>query len=195
MSEKRAAKLLHEHAIRGPQWRAKNAERLNAKLLKYAANKEHEADFADVESVFRVLKDLAGARVTTYQEADRAKVVSLLQKRFASAKGTGAVEADVKDKDGKFYRATHCFVSLKTEDLIGRYENLKSLGCEVQVCSLLAHVYNEIEHDLRYKPLSGKLSGKEDELLNALGHLMSSGDTIINQTLDAVEVRQKAERV
>ncbi len=35
-------KLLHEHAIRGSvQWRAKSADRLSAKLLKYMANKEH----------------------------------------------------------------------------------------------------------------------------------------------------------
>jgi hypothetical protein len=82
-------------------------------------------------------------------------------------------------------------VKIRDEDLVGRYQNLKGLGCEAQVCSLLAHVYNEIEHDLRYKPLAGALSDKENDFLNGLGHLMQTGDIIITQTLDAVELRQK----
>jgi hypothetical protein len=69
--------------------------------------------------------------------------------------------------------------------------NLKGLGCEIQVCSLLAHVYNEIEHDLRYKPLAGELSKQETDLLDGLGHLVASGDIIINQTLNAVAERQR----
>jgi len=64
-----------------------------------------------------------------------------------------------------------------------------------RVCSQLAHVYNELEHDLRYKPLSGALSKREDDLLNALARLMEVGDTIINQTREAVEARQREQLV
>ncbi len=185
-------KLLDDNVIRGSvQWRPKNPERLKLKLLKQMVNGDHEADYTDVDSVFRVLKDLAGGRITAYVETDRPIIVALLRKRFGGFGNAGEVVPDLKDKDGQYYRATHCMVRLKDEDLVGRYQNLKGLSCEVQVCSLLAHVYNEIEHDLRYKPLAGKLAKHENGLLNILGKLMETGDTVITETLDAVEVRQK----
>jgi ppGpp synthetase/RelA/SpoT-type nucleotidyltranferase len=185
-------KLLDDNVIRGSvQWRPKNPDRLRLKLQKQMANGDHAAEYLDVDSVFRVIKDLAGARITAYVETDRPKIVALVQKRFGGFAGDGSVTADIKDKVGLFYRATHCMVKIKDEELVGRYQNLKGLGCEVQVCSLLAHVYNEIEHDLRYKPLAGKLAKHEDGLLNILGKLTESGDTVITETLDAVEARQR----
>lgn len=184
--------LLDANVIRGSvQWRAKNPDRLRAKLLKYKASGDRAAEFTDLDSVFQVLKDLAGVRITTYVEDDRERVVQLVIKEFAGFGAGGVVVPTKKDAPPDFYRATHCQVQLKDEDLVGRYANLKGLGCELQVCSLLAHVYNEIEHDLRYKPLAGQLSNREKDLLDALGHLMATGDTIINQTLDAVAARQK----
>ena len=185
-------KLLDDNVIRGSvQWRPKNPDRLRLKLQKQMANGDHAAEYYDLDSVFRLLKDLAGTRITAYVESDRQKIVTLVEKRFDGFGDAGSVVPDMKDKAGHFYRATHCMVKIKEQDLVGRYQNLKQLGCEVQVCSLLAHVYNEIEHDLRYKPFAGTLSGKENSLLNGLGHLMETGDILINQTLEAVEVRQK----
>ena len=187
-------KLLDQNVIRGSvQWRAKNPDRLKAKLEKWMTNGSHANELNSVDDVFKVLKDLAGARITTYVESDRDKVVESLVKRFAGV-GQAAVIPDVKDEAEKFYRATHCIVSLQDDDLVGRYQNLKGLGCEIQVCSLLAHVYNEVEHDLRYKPLSGSLSGQEKALLDGLGHLVATGDIVINQTLSAAEIRQRANK-
>jgi ppGpp synthetase/RelA/SpoT-type nucleotidyltranferase len=184
-------KLLEEHRIRGlVQWRPKDPDRLRAKLQKYLESGEHASEFRDLDSVFRVLKDLAGARITTYVEVERVRVIALVQERFAGFGQHSEVVAEVKDRPSGFYRATHCMVRLKDVDAVSQYHNLKGIGCEVQVCSQLAHVYHEFEHDLRYKPLSGVLSKKETDLLNALGRLMEVGDTIINQTLDAVAARQ-----
>jgi hypothetical protein len=141
--------------------------------------------------VFRVLKDLAGARITTYVEGDRARVVALVQQRFLGFGADLTIIPDVKDQPTQLYRATHCLVRLKDEDVVGTYRNLKGLACEIQVCSQLAHVYNEIEHDLRYKPLSGMPSKQEHDLLNAFARLMEVGDTISNQLRAAVEARQR----
>jgi len=81
-------RLLEEHSIRGSvQWRAKDPDRLRAKLQKYLVTGEHAAEFADLDGVFRVLKDLAGARITTYVETDRVRVIALVQRRF---RGFGA---------------------------------------------------------------------------------------------------------
>lgn len=184
-------RLLDDNVIRGSvQWRPKNPDRLRAKLKKQMAGNEHANEYGDADSVFRVLKDLAGVRITTYLESDRDRAVQLLVKRFSGMPPDEAVMPVNKDSPDNFYRATHCMVKLREEDLVGRYQNLEGLGCEVQVCSLLAHVYNEIEHDLGYKPLTGKLSKQEQDLLKALGNLMRTGDIIIDQTLRAVEERQ-----
>src|SRR5436305_244131 len=106
-------KLLEENVIRGSvQWRSKNPDRLRAKLQKHLATRDHQAEYVDLDSVFHVLKDLAGARVTTYVEEDRQKVVAMVQKRFVGLGDHDTVTASVKDQPGQFYRATHCIVRL-----------------------------------------------------------------------------------
>lgn len=184
--------LLEERGIRcSVQWRAKDPNRLKGKLEKYLAGGEHAAEFTDLDSVFRVLKDLAGTRITTYVDTDRVRVVALVQERFSGFGVNSTIVPDVKDQPSGFYRATHCMVRLKHEEAVGQFQNLKGLGCEIQVCSLLAHVFNELEHDLRYKPLSGDLSNRENVLLNAVARQLEVGDTLINLVRDAVEVRQR----
>jgi ppGpp synthetase/RelA/SpoT-type nucleotidyltranferase len=184
--------LLDKHAIRGlVQWRAKDPGRLRVKLEKYLVTGERAAEFVDLDSVFCVLKDLAGARITTYFENDRSRTVAFVQQRFRGYGTTLTIIPDVKDQPTQLYRATHCLVQVKDEDAVGAYQNLKGLACEIQVCSQLAHVYNEIDHDLRYKPLSGVPSRQEHELLNAFARLMEVGDTISNQVREAVETRQR----
>lgn len=181
--------LLEQDVIRGSvQWRAKNPERLRTKLEKWITDPKY-AHVSSVDGVFSELKDLAGARITTYVESEKDTVVTSLGKRFDGLDGSD-VCPEVKDLPESHYRATHCLVTMKPDDFVGRYENLRGVGCEIQVCSLLAHVYSEIEHDLRYKPLSGELSEQEATLLDGLGHLVATGDVIINQTLHAVANRQ-----
>jgi ppGpp synthetase/RelA/SpoT-type nucleotidyltranferase len=121
--------LLDANVIRGSvQWRAKNPDRLRAKLQKYKASNDRVAEFTDLDSIFRVLKDLAGARITTYVEDDREKVIMLVTKKFAGFGADAAVEPIRKDKPPEFYRATHCMVQVKEDDLVGRYANLKGLA-------------------------------------------------------------------
>jgi hypothetical protein len=57
------------------------------------------------------------------------------------------------------------------------------------VCSLLAHVWNEIEHNLVYKATRGQPSAEELELLAALGIHTRDGDEILNSLLSATQRR------
>lgn len=153
---------------------------------------ERVARIQNSDDVFREAGgDLAGVRITTYVETDRDKVVEVIKKIFGGP--TGSVEVDKKDDAARqrrsLYRATHCQVALKQEDLVGTYENLKGLSCEIQVCSLLAHVWNEIEHDLGHKPLSGTLSKLETDLLHVLGRETEAGDIVIASLLAEKEKR------
>jgi ppGpp synthetase/RelA/SpoT-type nucleotidyltranferase len=179
--------IIRENTIRaGITYRAKSPNKLGAKLRK---KYKDLPDLNTEEQALKRLSDLAGVRISTYLEADRAKVVEEIRKQFVGPDG-GAVEVDDKGGSG-FYRATHCQVALKPEDLDEPYDNLAGLTCEIQVCSLLAHVWNELEHDLVYKPTTGTLSPRETDSLNILGNLTLSGDLVIKQLFEANAARLK----
>lgn len=170
------------------QRRAKSPKSFVEKLRK----PENRIKYNNVDEVFSRISDLAGVRIATYLESDREPVVEELKKEFVGLGEAGPV-IDVKDRSdaGRHYRATHCQVFLPEGDLSGGNENLKSTTCEIQVCSLLAHVFNEIEHDLQYKPLSGELSEVERELIDQLGLVTKSGDITIKRLLHETDSRLK----
>ncbi len=179
-------RIVDNNAIRATvQWRAKDATSLELKLRRYMADEKRCDDFSSPADVFATLKDLAGVRITTYVESDRDDVVRLIEEAFVGPGEAESVLVDKKDNPDTFYRATHCQVLLQKDDLVGRYENLAGTSCEVQVCSLLAHAWNEIEHDLGYKPLTGDLSIVERTSLDALARVTQGGDDVINLLLIA----------
>ena len=150
-------------------------------------------EFDSVEDVFQKLKDFAGTRVLTYADADRARVVDGLRKRFRGPDGDAEILVEVRDLPApSFYRATHCQVWLLPDDLAPPNDNLSSTSCEVQVSSLLAHVWNEIEHDLVYKVLTGQPSQAEYDSLQALGHSIRAGDVQVAQLGGATQARLAA---
>lgn len=170
--------------------RAKSPVKLRGKLQKkYKA----EVDLNTVEDALGRITDLAGVRISTYLEVDRDRVVEEIKKLF-DGPNSGEVHVDKKDQAGHFYRATHCQVTLKQDDLVEPFENLEGLTCEIQVCSLLAHVWNELEHDLVYKPTSGEISDRETDSLKVLGNLTLSGDVVIKQLFEANADRIKREQ-
>lgn len=167
------------------QHRAKSPRSLAEKLRK-------STKYESIDSVFEGVSDLSGVRIITYQEADRSKVVEEIKQIFIG-KDNQKIRIEVKDKNGnngQYYKATHCLVALSSEYLIDNF-NLKNTTCEIQVCSLLSHVYNEIEHDLQYKPRTGNLSDEEKLLIDQLGLITKSGDITIRRLLEATNKRLK----
>src|ERR1019366_120482 len=183
--------ILEANAIRAQvTFRVKSEPSLIGKLRR-VASKEKLLPIA--EAVLDGVGDLAAVRVSTYEAKSQERVIQEIEKRFVGP-DWGPLKAERKDKQTEnkmnFYCATHFRASLRPEDLIGTYRNLAGAPCEIQVCSMMAHVWNEVEHDLAYKPMSGDLSVAEQELLTALGHLTRSGDGIITRLLDATNSRQ-----
>lgn len=167
------------------QHRAKTPTSLAEKL-------KRSTKYKSVDNVFEEISDLAGVRIITYQEADRLKVVEEIQHVFVG-RDNEKIRIEVKDKNGnngKYYKATHCQVALSPDHLVDNF-NLKNTTCEIQVCSLLSHVYNEIEHDLQYKPRTGNLSNEEKLLIDQLGLITKSGDITIRRLLEATNERLK----
>jgi ppGpp synthetase/RelA/SpoT-type nucleotidyltranferase len=179
------SEIVEANAIRAQvTWRAKSAKSFADKLRRFS--KRPDKNCETVEGVFVMISDLAGVRIATYQPETEPRVTQEIQKRFRGTDGLD-VKREEKDKvaQGGFYRATHCQVVLPDDDLVGTYENLKATSCEIQVCSMMAHVWNEIEHDIGYKPEGTGPQEKEHGLLQALGHLTRSGDEIITRLLEA----------
>ncbi len=182
--------VVEANAIRAHvTFRAKGHKSLETKLRKFAQT--GKKTMPTVDSVFDQVRDLAAVRVATYVQTEENKVVDAITKRFAGNNGD-AVAFDTKDKHAadpqNFYRATHLEVYLPTQDLVGTYSNVLGVPCEIQVCSMMAHVWNEIEHDIGYKP-TGDLSELERTILTSLGHQTRSGDGMISQLLAATDAR------
>ena len=154
------------------QWRVKTPERVSAKLERLVRAGACAAGPAALD----VVGDLAGVRVATFVETGREAMVASIRTAFRN------VEIEVKDRPGSHYRATHCQVRLLPGDAPGVPKDLLGCPCEVQVCSLLAEVWNEIEHRLVY---AGRCdpSAHQRAVLAALGQLTEAGDALIASLL------------
>ena len=143
--------------------------------------------------------DLAAVRVATYLEADRPRVVRALKTAFSGPMVDGRpkrVHVEHKDvrkvrSEAEHYRAYHVQAHLRARDLAHPFQNLNGLSCEVQVCSMLAHVWNEIAHDIVYKRPMGEPSTTELALIRKLAELTLSGDKAITQLIQLAEARQR----
>lgn len=192
----RCLRIVEETGVRATvQRRTKTPQSLRKKLLRIQRNAPNDPRFQDADGVFANMGDLAAVRVGPYLESDRRRIVEELSKAFDFAPATpNHPNPDEKNKTGRatHYRAIHCQVLLKSDDTQGLNSNLAGTSCEVQVCSMLAHVWNEIEHDLGYKPETGQLSERELDCLDALGQLARAGDVVIKTLLEANSERVAA---
>lgn len=170
--------------------RTKTLRSFEGKLRRFS--KRSDKHLSTVDDIFYEISDFAGVRIATYQIQDEAKATQIVMKVFCGPAG-GKMEIDPKDKlepaKAQFYRSTHCQVFLRDDELLGDYANLRGASCEIQVCSMMAHVWNEIEHDIGYKPDGEGPSEAELGLLETLGHLTRAGDAAITRLLDANVVR------
>lgn len=185
--------IVEDNAIRAQvTFRTKTVRSFETKLKRFA--RRPDKNYASVDEVFAGIGDFAGVRIATYRPEDERRVTDEIKKLF-EGESSAEVFVDKKDKlavnSYQFYRATHCQVFLREDDLVGHYENLRGTSCEIQVCSMMAHVWNEIEHDIGYKPEGGGPGEAEKGLLEALGHLTRSGDAAITRLLAANAARMQ----
>jgi ppGpp synthetase/RelA/SpoT-type nucleotidyltranferase len=174
--------IVEGNAIRAQvTFRAKSPKSLEGKLRRFASS--GKKDLPNVQSVFDEVRDLAAVRIATYEQRHEDQVVQLVCKRFVDLKGAtpGSERKDKNAADNNnFYRATHIEAFLPEADVIGTYANVSDVPCEIQVCSMMAHVWNEIEHDLGYKPFTG-----------SLGFAVRQGDITIGNLFAETERRQR----
>ena len=185
--------IVEGNAIRAQvTFRGKSPKSLQGKLRRFAASGKKA--LRNVPSLSDEVRDLAAVRMDTYEQRHEDRVVQLVCKRFLDLRGT-TPPCERKDKNvagnNNFYRATHIESFLSGADIIGTYTNVSDVPCEIQVCSMMAHVWNEIERDLGYRPLTGSLSEEERGLLVSPGFAVRQGDIRIGNLFAETERRQR----
>ncbi|MCK6576048.1 hypothetical protein L6V77_33755, partial [Myxococcota bacterium] len=144
-------------------FRAKDADSLRKKLEK----DRDQHDFIRLSEEFAPgLKDVAGVRVMVYLPDDVRRATEAVERTFEIPDG----DPFRKSFDGPGYRAQHRTVGIP-KDVQGvdpTMVNLASVLCEVQITTILDHVWNELEHDIKYKTPNGTPSPSQSTVLSSL---------------------------
>lgn len=168
--------------------RAKRPDRLKLKLEKRMIEKGYNS----INDIYQDIVDFSGVRIALYFPSDREEVDKVINSNFEISKVKTFPEKDQKNNLSKRfsgYWATHYRGRLNNERLSEEYLRYISCMVEIQVASVLMHAWSEVEHDLIYKPLSGKLSEDEYELLDQLNGLVMSGEISLERIQKAVKAR------
>lgn len=191
--------------------RAKSVDRLAEKLRQ----RDHEKHYKNVDEIKKDIADLAGVRVALYFPGQMDEVEQLIRvalqvekvRRFPiikeqggtgpgkhnpgtiieSAEWNGSSAAHRQRFSG--YGARHYRVYIPESHLAAGQKRYVSALVEVQVASVLMHAWSEVEHDLVYKPLEGRLSRSEYALLDQLNGLVLAGEIALEQLQHAGDAR------
>jgi ppGpp synthetase/RelA/SpoT-type nucleotidyltranferase len=168
--------------------RAKNPTRLEAKVRQRAVQKS----YSSVDEIYEDIVDLAGVRVALYFPAEReevGKIVSSLFVAIAQPKEFPTSAQPSYSKRFSGYWATHYRIRLPESLLNESQKRYSDAKVEIQVASVLMHAWSEVEHDLVYKPLQGKLSREEYSILDELNGLVIAGEIALERLQRAGELR------
>jgi hypothetical protein len=171
----------------GSTYRAKRPDRLDEKLRQ----RNTESQYSKFQSISSDIKDLAGVRIALYFPGDQRDVEKIIKDAFVlireKAFPDGKAARYPKQFDG--YHAVHYLVRLKAESVGKGQQRYSDARIEIQVASVLMHAWAEVEHDLVYKPLSGRLSGAEYDILDELNGLVLTGEIALRRLQAAITGR------
>ena len=168
--------------------RAKNPSRLEVKVRQRSTKTPYQT----VDQIYDDIVDLAGVRVALYFPAEREEVGRVIRSLFILASEpkkfpTPGQPSYMKRFSG--YWATHYRVRLPETLLNEPQKRYTEANVEIQVASVLMHAWSEVEHDLVYKPLQGKLSDDEYAILDELNGLVLAGEIALERLQRAGEQR------
>jgi len=138
------------------QCRAKSPDSLKPKL---EARKK-----LDSNSIEDEIKDLAGARIIFYTNADVDNFLNsrLIGENFEVDRDAIRIHHPTEENDGVRYQAIHYTVQLKEDRAkLPEYIKFKGMRCEIQIQTILNHAWSETSHDIIYKDKSPKGFGTE----------------------------------
>jgi len=172
--------------------RAKSPTRLEEKVRQRASTKS----YSDIDDIYEDIVDLAGVRVALYFPAEREEVGRIVTSLFvlvAPQKDFPTAAQPSYKKRFSGYWATHYRVRLAESMLNESQKRYAEARIEIQVASVLMHAWSEVEHDLVYKPLQGRLSEEEYSILDELNGLVLTGEIALERLQRAAEQRASAD--
>lgn len=154
----------------------------------------------DVERVINLLSDRLQVinKSRKDQTSDIAqkleKYIEMLDQPDATMDAGGEKLADLVRGEFPGYRATHITVMLRPEDIPGTKRSAwKNTKVEIQVGTLIMHVWSEIEHDMLYKSLASldyTISREEEQVLDIINGIVMTGEAALRQLETCMERRQ-----
>jgi ppGpp synthetase/RelA/SpoT-type nucleotidyltranferase len=163
-------------------FRAKHPDDLQGKLRRKAADPKSDPKYRDYDelrdNLNDVVTDLAGVRVVVYVPEDELRIVALIDRIFKFPDREDAQPARHDKPSG--YQATHRLVvaSDNPDEL-----SVGDAICEIQVTTLAAHLFNELEHDITYKEHGQQPSLNERAILEQVLRMVRVSDYLLNSLL------------
>jgi ppGpp synthetase/RelA/SpoT-type nucleotidyltranferase len=161
-------------------FRAKHPDDLREKLRRKSDEGDHRYSFAALsDEIGAVVTDLAGCRVVVYTTSDEERVGALVRRVFALPDRDDASPRPLRRESG--YQATHTLVVVPEAP---HDTSIRGTICEVQVATVAAHLFNELEHDITYKKLGHPATNAEKRLLLHVERACKLADHVVEQLLD-----------
>jgi ppGpp synthetase/RelA/SpoT-type nucleotidyltranferase len=171
-----------------PTFRAKDGESLSAKLTR----DRQRHDLVHFESEFAPsILDLAGVRIMLYRPQDQDATCEVIERLF-TVPAEARFRRDFVEPNG--YQARHRVAMLRNEMLAADPSllNLDGVYCEIQVVTFGDHIWNELEHDIRYKTPTGLPSGEQNRLLRVLRGQLNAVRTSVEELMEATDQQKLA---
>lgn len=163
--------------------RAKNPSRLRDKITKRII--EENKSYKNLEDIYEDIVDLSGVRIALYFNSERDEIEQIINDIFSVHRKK---EFPTEGKS-QGYKATHYRGCIKESILTEQQKRYSKANVEIQVASLLMHSWSEVEHDIVYKPLQGKVSVAEQKALDELNFLVLQGEEILKKLQQATYKR------
>ena len=134
---------------------------------------------------FVEITDFAGVRLVFLYNSDFSKIEKIINETFKVIEKVDKLNDKGVDKFG--YGAIHYIIELNKNHSGARYDNLKSLRCEIQVRTVLQDAWSIIDHHLVYKNES-EVPKTIRRKLNSLAGLFETADDQFNQIRNDREI-------
>ena len=161
-------------------FRAKNPSRLHDKLLKRMT--EEDKSYRVLEDIYEDIVDLSGVRIALYFNSELDEIDQIIRELFEIRKKK---EFPLEGRSSG-YKAIHYRGCLKNSVLSEQQKRYACANIEIQIASLLMHAWAEVEHDIVYKPLQGKVSKEETAALNELNQIVLDGERALEKLQKAI---------
>jgi ppGpp synthetase/RelA/SpoT-type nucleotidyltranferase len=146
-------KAIKDAADRGvPRLQSSNSRAKTARSLRPKLEQRGLLASARIEAE---IKDLAGVRLIFYTDTDIDRFLSsrLVPELFEVDWKETKVHHPNPENDDRPYQAIHYIASLKPETLAQpEYARFAGFRCEIQLQTMLSHIWAETSHDIMYKP-------------------------------------------